>query len=614
MNELESLKNFWKSIALELHWEKPFSETLNYDFKEGLIQWFSDGEISVIKNCLQIHAENNPNQPAIIFEPNSKEEGKVLSYQALYLEVQKFASILREAGVKKGERVCIYMPMIPEAIISCLACAYIGAIHVVVFAGFSANALAERINDAGAKIIITADVLLRGEKALNLLAFALEASLNAPLLQTAIILRRNQEELPSSHLKIISFEDEMKKERLLFECEKTSAEDGLFVLYTSGSTSKPKGIFHTIGGYLVSAYYSFKNVFGFQKGEVFFCTADIGWITGHTYQLYGAFLNGATSVIYEGIPTFPNASRLWEIVEKHSVNILYTAPTAIRSLMSFGEDFVKGFEMPSLRVLGSVGEPINEEAWKWYFKNVGKGRCEIVDTWWQTETGSIMISAMAGKTKSPPTFAGSPLPFVFPILLDEEGSEVLESEKVGNLCFKYPVPSIARGIWGDEEKFKKTYFEKFAGFYFSGDGAFKTKDGIFRITGRVDDVINVSGHRFGTAEIENIVNIHKNVLESAVIGFPHEIKGEGIAVFAVFKGEDKEKAMLEIKHLITIQIGAIARPDKIFLVDDLPKTRSGKIMRRILKKMVKNELDYGDVSTLVNPHCVKNLEVLFFAK
>lgn len=635
---LNDSQGFWAQNAEEFFWFKKWDEVSNCDLSRGKIEWLKNSETNLSYNCLDRHLEEKSEQVAIIFEPNNpQDEVRKLTYKELHEQVCQFANLLVERGVKVGDRVCIYMPMIPEAAVAMLACARIGAVHCVVFAGFSAKALADRIQDSGAKMLITADLLFRGDKKIELFKIAQESLIGCDEVESVIVLQhnslpsvehiRNQRKVPAEDslksrqepsagfdyaqtvYEILIWQDEIEKYSPQHQAASLNSEDPLFILYTSGSTGKPKGIKHSLGGYMIYAGYSFQNVFQYQQNDVFFCTADIGWITGHSYLLYGPLLNGATTLMFEGVPTYPTASRFWEVIEKHQVNIFYTAPTAIRALMHKGDEFVNNFKMPSLKTLGSVGEPINQEAWLWYHEKVGKKKCAIVDTWWQTETGGILISSLAGITDSLPTFAGLPLPGIKPVLLDEEGNEILENDKIGNLCFKEPWPSMARGVWGDDKKFLETYFTKFPGYYFAGDGAFRDKSGLYRVIGRVDDVINVSGHRLGTAEIENVINMHEMVSESAVIGYPHEIKGEGICAFVITKAgafgiED------EIIFLIQKEIGSIAKPDKIYIVSDLPKTRSGKIMRRILKKILAKEENLGDTSTLVNPEAIEQLKNL----
>lgn len=606
---LQDSQDFWAKKAEEFLWFRKWEEVSNCDLEKGKISWFKGGQTNLAFNCLDLNLEENAHKTAIIFEPNDP-QGEVikLSYEELHEQVCQFSNLLIARGVKVGDRVCIYMPMIPEAAVAMLACARIGAVHCVVFAGFSAKALAGRIQDSGAKMLITADLLFRGDKVLKLSDIATEA-LSECKIDEVVMYRRGEENTIRTTANLTIWQDEINNHSTIHKAPALEAEDPLFILYTSGSTGKPKGIMHSLGGYMIYAAYSFQNVFQYEHNDIFFCTADVGWITGHSYLLYGPLLRGATTLMFEGVPTYPTPSRFWQVIEKHRVNIFYTAPTAIRALMHKGDEFVNDFAMSSLKTLGSVGEPINQEAWQWYHEKVGKKKCAIVDTWWQTETGGILISSLAGVTQSQPTFAGLPLPGVKPILLDEDGKEILENDKIGNLCFKQSWPSMARGVWGDENKFLDTYFSRFPGYYFAGDGAFRDQFGNYRVIGRVDDVINVSGHRLGTAEIENVINMHELVSESAVIGFPHEIKGEGICAFVIVKSKS-DNIEREIISLIEKEIGAIARPDKIYVTSDLPKTRSGKIMRRILKKILAKEEDLGDISTLVNPEVIEQLKNL----
>lgn len=610
---LETPESFWADIARNFTWGKQWNQVLKSDFKEMKVDWFNGGKLNITVNCLDRHLKKKANEVAIIWEANDpKTPSKTITYQELFEQVCQFANLLLSKNIKPGDVVCIYMPMIPEAVVAMLACARIGAVHSVVFAGFSAEALTGRIKDCGAKILITADYLYRGDKIIKLFDIANQAAEECSTISNIVVYKRSDEELRSLK-NILIWQDEVKN--FTKECKSViiNSADPLFILYTSGSTGKPKGIVHSAAGYMVYSAYSFVNVFGHEPGDLFFCTADVGWITGHSYITYAPLLNGAKILMFEGVPTYPTPSRFWQIIDKHKVNIFYTAPTAIRALMQKGDEFVRGFDLSSLKTLGTVGEPINEEAWHWYDEKIGKRKCNIVDTWWQTETGGILISALAGNTKSNPSFAGKPLPGIMPCLLDENGKEINKANVTGNLCFKYPWPSILKTIWGDNKKCFDTYFKKFPGYYFAGDGAFRDEEGNYRIIGRVDDVINSSGHRLGTAEIENIINMHNLVSESAVIGYPHSIKGEGICAFAIVKnfgknGDDKIKN--EILKLVEKHISAIAKPDKIYIVPDLPKTRSGKIMRRVLKKIINQENDLGDISTLVNPDIVEKLKAI----
>ncbi len=600
-----SPKEFWSRLADNFTWNYRGKEVFEYDFHKGTNQWFKDSKVNITTNCLDRHLHLKANDIALIWEPNNpNDQVRKLAYWELHREVMRFSALLKKKRIQKGDRVCIYMPMIPEAVIAMLACARIGAIHSVVFAGFSAKSLASRLDDCGAKLLITSDRLYRGDKVLNLLETVSEALNESGSIKEVIIYKRSDDKIDFP-VKYSIWQEEICDEGC--EPEEMNAEDPLFILYTSGSTGKPKGVMHTTAGYMIYTAYSFQNVFQYNEGDVYFCTADIGWITGHSYLVYGPLLCGATTLMFEGVPTYPNPSRFWEVIQKHNVNIFYTAPTAIRALMQKGDEFVDKYNLKSLKTLGTVGEPINLEAWNWYNEKVGKGRCPIVDTWWQTETGGILISALSGITKPRATYASLPLPGIFPVILDNEGNKIEEAAVKGNLCFELPWPSMIRSVWGDHEKCRKTYYESFKGYYFSGDGCFKSSDGYFRIIGRVDDVINSSGHRIGTAEVENAINMHHAVVESAVIGYPHEIKGEGICAFVITK-KDHKISEKEVAEIVAQQIGAIARPDKIIFTPDLPKTRSGKIMRRILRKIMNKEDDVGDVSTLVNPEIVEVLK------
>ncbi|HLD76755.1 MAG TPA: acetate--CoA ligase [Rickettsiales bacterium] len=602
---------FWSEIAANFHWFKKWDKVANYDFTAPF-SWFRGAKTNISYNCLDVNIKKGlGDEIAIIEEANEiNGKGRKFTYSELYEEVCKFSNLLQELGVKPQDRVCIYMPMVAEAAIAMLACARIGAVHCVIFAGFSAKALASRIEDCGAKILITADLLWRGDKKIELFEIVKEALQQCSYVKDVVVYRRGSGVKSGlSTTKITIWQDEILRQSAICKPYKADSEDKLFILYTSGSTGKPKGIVHTTAGYMVFAAYSFINVFNYKKGDIFFCSADIGWVTGHSYLVYGPLLCGATTLMFEGVPTYPDASRFWKIIDKHKVNIFYTAPTAIRALMQKGDEFVEGCDLSSLKTLGTVGEPINEEAWKWYHEKIGKKKCAIIDSWWQTETGGIMISSLSGVLASKPAFAGFPLAGIFPILLDEDGKQIKEPNKVGNLCIAKPWPGMICSVFGDEKKFHETYFARFPGYYFAGDGAFFDNDGLFRIIGRIDDVINVSGHRLGTAEIENAINMNKNVAESAVIGFPHDIKGEGICAFVIPKQNakiNKDDIIAAIKN----EIGSIAKPDKIYILNDLPKTRSGKIMRRILKKIINGEQDFGDVSTLLNPDVIGKIKEL----
>lgn len=623
---IEHPEKFWSDIAMHFRWKKHFDQVTTWNFKDPKVSWFQGGKLNITENCIDRWAELQPDAPAIIWESNDPEEHhRILSYKELLYKVNQFAHVLKNNGANKGDRICIYMPMVPELAIAVLACARIGAIHSVVFGGFSAQSIADRINDAACNIVITADGGYRGNKEVPLKSVMDDALVRCDSVKRCIVLTRTR--TPISMLKGRDYwwEDEIKKVETagnpFCEAEAMDAEDPLFILYTSGSTGKPKGVVHACAGYMIYTNYTFVNVFQYQPGDIHFCTADIGWITGHSYIVYGPLSAGATSLMFEGVPTWPDAGRFWEIVDKYKVNILYTAPTAIRSLMSFGLDYIKGKNLNSLKVLGSVGEPINEEAWHWFHDHIGKGNCPIVDTWWQTETGGILISNLAGVTPSKPAHATLPLPGVQPILVDEQGKlipggdasqHMLPEETVsGNLCIKYPWPSIIRTTWGDHERCRTTYFSTYEDLYFTGDGCLRDKDGNYRITGRVDDVLNVSGHRIGTAEVENAINMHTGVVESAIVGYPHDIKGQGIYAYVIFSGQldDKNLVAQDINQTVSRIIGPIAKPDKIQFVSGLPKTRSGKIMRRILRKIAEGDtLNLGDTSTLLDPNVVEEIK------
>ena len=608
---VDNPEQFWANIAENFLWKQKWNHVLSYNFDTPEIKWFEGAKLNITDNCLDRHLIEHPDRAAIIWEPNDPDrESVTLSYKVLHERVCRTANVLKKNGVVKGDRICIYMPMIPELTIAVLACARIGAVHSVIFGGFSARSIADRIVDADCKLVITADGAYRGDKQIPLKEVIDDALMGCPTVKRVLVATHTRTPVSMLKGRDVWWEDEAKLVDSVCHATEVDAEDLLFILYTSGSTGKPKGIVHTCGGYMVFAGYTFKNVFNYQTGEVYFCTADIGWVTGHTYMIYGPLSQGATTIMFEGIPTYPTPSRFWQIIEKHKVNILYTAPTAIRSLMAFGEQPLEGIDLSSLRVLGSVGEPINEEAWHWYNDNIGKKRAPIVDTWWQTETGGIMISALAGITPTKPGYATLPLPGVQPVLVDENGV-VLEGNNVsGNLCIKFPWPGMLRTTYGDHERFKLTYFTAYPGMYFTGDGCLRDEDGYYRITGRVDDVINVSGHRIGTAEVENAINMHSGVIESAVVGYPHPIKGQGIYAFVIFPNphNDANLSRKDILQTVTRVIGAIAKPDKILFVSGLPKTRSGKIMRRILRKIAEGDLhNLGDTSTLLDPSVVEEI-------
>ena len=602
---------FWSELASHFQWKKPWNSVLEWDFHTPDIKWFSGAELNFSENCLDRHLNERPNQIAFIWEPNNPlEPFKSITYKELHEQVCQFANALSSIGVKKGDRVCIYLPMVLEGAVAMLACTRIGAIHSVVFAGFSSSSLVDRIDDAHCSFLITADCVFRGDKKIELKKIVDEALSKTSSVSHCIVLNHRNEPVEMLAGRDIWWHDIIANQSIHHVTIPMQAEDPLFILYTSGSTGKPKGILHTTAGYMVYIAYTFKNVFNYQPEEIFFCTADIGWITGHSYLVYGPLLNGATSVIFEGTPVYPDHGRFWDVIDKHKVNILYTAPTAIRSLEKFGHDIFETKDLSSLRVLGSVGEPINEEAWEWYHHHVGKDKCPIVDTWWQTETGGILISPIAFTTILKPAFATLPLPGVQPVLLNEKGNEIHENNVEGNLCIKFPWPGMARSIYGNHERFKNTYFSTYPGYYFTGDGCKRDLDGYYRITGRVDDVVNVSGHRIGTGELEDAINEHNLVVESAVIGYPHDIKGQGLYAFVICHIDDVIHSQLEqeIRALVADKIGPFAKPDKIQVVQGLPKTRSGKIMRRILRKMAEGDVsNLGDTSTLLDPSVVEKI-------
>lgn len=600
---------FWAEVAEDFYWHKRCDKVLEWDFESPSIKWFSGGKLNITENIFERNLYTIGNQPAIIWEPNNPQEPtRTLTYTELYKEVNRFANALKHLGVRTGDRVAIYMPMIPELTIAMLACARIGAIHSVVFAGFSAASLADRINDAEAKIVLTADGGFRGEKITPLKNIVDEALETCPCTEKVVVYQRTNSKINMTEGRDIWWHEAINGQSDVCPAEEMDAEDILFILYTSGSTGKPKGIVHTIGGYMVYTAYTFLNVFQYNAGDIYFCTADIGWVTGHSYIVYGPLLNGAQTLMFEGIPTWPDAGRFWDVVDKHKVNQFYTAPTAIRSLLALGMEHITNKNLSSLKVLGTVGEPINEEAWHWYHDHIGRNRCPIVDTWWQTETGGVMISPIPGIIPTKPSFATLPLPGIQPIIMNGENKEMSGNSVKGNLCIKFPWPGIARTIWGNHDLFRQTYFSSYRNMYFTGDGAQRDEDGYYRILGRVDDVINVSGHRLGTAEIENAINAHPLVNESAVVGYPHAIKGQGIYAFVVC-GElstgGEEGIRKSIKMAVTNMIGPFARPDLIQLVPGLPKTRSGKIMRRILRKVAEGDAsDLGDITTLLDEDVV----------
>jgi acetyl-CoA synthetase len=609
-NSLDNPEAFWANIAEQFTWQKPWNKVLKYSFDPYHLTWFEGAKLNMTENCLDRHLPQHKDKVAIIFEPNNpKEKTKKITYEKLLHEVCTWANMLAQEGVKKGDRVCIYMPMIPEAVYTMLACARIGAIHSVIFGGFAAQSIQDRLLDAACTFVITADGAYRGDKFIPLKENIDHALQVKTAVQKVIVCKHSHSEVFMQKDRDFYAEPLLEKYRTDFiPASSMDAEDALFILYTSGSTGKPKGVVHSTAGYMVYTAYSFKNVFQYQDGDVYFCTADIGWITGHSYNVYAPLLLGATLVLFEGTPTYPNPSRWWDILEKHKVNIFYTAPTAIRSLMAFGDEPLKGKDLSSLKVLGCVGEPLNQEAWHWYFEKIGASKCPIVDTWWQTETGGILISAMANITPCIPTYATKPLPGVQMVLVDEHGEVLPENPASGYLCLAFPVPSLLRTTYNDHARCEQSYFKTYPNLYFTGDGAQRDEAGNYRITGRVDDVLNVSGHRIGTAELEDAINLHPKVLESAVVGFAHPIKGEGIYAF-VISNEDIKTLGAEIHALVQKQIGAIAKPDKIQVVKGLPRTRSGKIMRRILRKLAQGETDnLGDTSTLVDASVIDTIK------
>ena len=614
-NSIEKPDLFWDSIANNFLWRKKWTKTLEWEFSTPKIKWFLNGRLNITENCIDRHLKNKSDDVAIIWEPNNpKEKVKKITYRTLFNEVCKFSNVLKNNGINKGDRVCLYMPMIPELAYAVLACARIGAIHSVVFAGFSSKSLADRINDSSCKLVITSDGSYRGTKQINLKSVVDNALQTCPCVEIVLVVKRTKEEIDIIDGRDKWLHDEIKMVSDVCEAQSMDSEDMLFILYTSGSTGKPKGMVHTCGGFMVYSAYSFQNVFQYNSGDIYWCTADIGWITGHSYIIYGPLLNGATTVMFEGVPSYPDMGRFWEIVEKHKVNIFYTAPTAIRSLSTASLDLVNKYNLSSLKVLGTVGEPINEEAWNWYYKNIGKENCPICDTWWQTETGGIMISSLAGITPVKATYATLPLPGISPCLLDEKGQIIDENNAEGRLCISKPWPSIARTIYNDHKRYKETYFSSFNNMYFTGDGCKRDENGFYRITGRVDDVIIVSGHNIGTAEVEDAIDLHKDVCETAVVGYPHIVKGHSIYAFITCYDKDfnKENRKEEIIDIVSKNIGPIAKPEKIQFVADLPKTRSGKIMRRILRKIAANKIDeLGDTSTLLNPKSVEEIKKKF---
>ena len=621
---IDDPNSFWSNVADNFVWRKKWDQVLKWNFKEPKIEWFKGAKLNITENCIDRHLKTMGEQPAIIWEPNNPDDRtRIVTYNRLHKRVCQFAQVLKNNGVKKGDRVCIYMGMVPELAYAVLGCARIGAIHSVIFGGFSAQSIADRLYDAQAEFIVTCDGAYRGDKVIPLKNVIDDALIGNRTVKKVIVYTRTRTPISMLKGRDVWWEDEMEyaehqveKEGVVsFPAEEMDAEDPLFILYTSGSTGKPKGVVHSSAGYMVWTTYTFVNVFQYQPGQIHFCTADIGWITGHSYIVYGPLSAGGTSVMFEGVPTWPDAGRFWNIIDKYKINILYTAPTAIRSLMGFGTKPLEGKDLSSLKILGTVGEPINEEAWHWYDEHVGKKKCPIVDTWWQTETGGCLISNMAGITPAKPSWATLPMPGVQPLLVDDKGNEVTEKDEhgllKGNLCIKASWPAILRTTYGDHERCRTNYFATYENLYFTGDGALKDENGFYRITGRVDDVLNVSGHRIGTAEVENAINMHAGVVESAVVGYPHDIKGQGIYAFVIDNNThgDDDLTRKDILQTVTRIIGPIAKPDKIQFVKGLPKTRSGKIMRRILRKIAEGETqNLGDTTTLLDPGVVEEIK------
>ncbi len=607
-------EKFWAEIADNFYWRKKWDKVVEWNFEEPRVEWFKNAKLNITENIFERNLFTHADKPAIIWEPNDPNEAHItLTYKELYEKVCQFANVLKGKGIEKGDRVIIYMPMVPEAAIAMLACARVGAVHSIVFAGFSSSALADRIEDCKAKMVITSDGNFRGTKKIPVKAVVDEALEAKSSIENVIVLQRTKQDVTMTAGRDTWWHEACEGVSTENKAEEMDSEDMLFILYTSGSTGKPKGVVHTCGGYMVYTAYTFQNVFHYNPGDIYWCTADVGWITGHSYIVYGPLVSGATSMMFEGVPTFPDAGRFWEVVAKHKVNQFYTAPTAIRALQAYGLDPVTKHDLSSLKVLGSVGEPINEEAWHWYHTHIGKGKCPIVDTWWQTETGGILISPLPGITPTKPSYATLPLPGVQPVIVDSEGKELKGNSVEGNLCIKFPWPSMIRTTYGDHERCRTTYFSTYPGMYFTGDGVKRDEDGYYRILGRVDDVINVSGHRMGTAEVENAINEHPLVIESAVVGYPHDIKGQGIYAYVIAdmsasETDTEEELAKEIILTVSKIIGPIAKPDKVQIVSGLPKTRSGKIMRRILRKVAEGDIsNLGDTSTLLNPEIVDEL-------
>jgi acetyl-CoA synthetase len=603
---------FWEEIAGNFTWKKKWNGVLEWDFSVPHVRWFGGAQLNITENCIDRHLPEKADIAALIWEPNDPmAASRRITYRELSEEVGRLSNVLKAHGIAKGDRVCIYLPMIPQAVYAMLACARIGAVHSVVFGGFSAHALSERINDSQCRMILTSDGAFRGDRQIAMKEIADEAAKDSPSVEKMLVYRRTGQAVHMNEGRDFDWEQECRKQKPECEAEPMDSEDPLFILYTSGSTGKPKGVVHSSAGYMVGTAYTFLNVFQYNAGDIYWCTADVGWVTGHSYIVYGPLLCGATTLVFEGTPMYPDAGRFWQVVDRHRVNIFYTAPTAIRSLQAAGDEFVQPYDLSSLRVLGSVGEPINVEAWNWYHNRVGRGRCPIVDTWWQTETGAIMISPLAGITPLKPTHATLPLPGIQPVIVDEQGKEITATQAQGYLCIRFPWPSMIRTTWGNHERCRLGYFAPYPGMYFTGDGCRRDKDGYYRITGRVDDVMNISGHRIGTAEVENAINLQEDVVESAVVSYPHPIKGQAIYAFCICRPGGKKESQIrkEILETVATQISAIAKPDKIQLVKGLPKTRSGKIMRRILRKIAEGDFEnMGDTSTLLDPQVVEDIK------
>lgn len=609
---VEKPEEFWEGIADHFKWYSRWNKVVDWDFKNYVVKWFQGASLNITENCIDRHLPQKANDVAFIWESNFEDKkNRIITYQELHDEVSRLSNTLKKMGVQKGDRVCIYLPMIPEAIYSILACARIGAVHSVVFAGFSAASLADRIQDCDCKLVITADGFYRGDKSIHLKNTVDEALQTCTSVQHVLLYEHIKADITFNKERDVWWHKTVPHQEAVCEPEKMNSEDVLFILYTSGSTGKPKGVVHTCGGYMVYTAYSFLNVFQYDQGDIYWCTADVGWITGHSYIIYGPLLCGATSVIFEGMPTYPDAGRFWKIIDKYKITHFYTAPTAIRALEALGSKFVTPYKLDSLKVLGSVGEPLNEQAWHWYDDHIGKNKCPIVDTWWQTETGGILISPLAGITRLRPSYATLPLPGIQPIVVDDKGNEIRGNNVEGNLCIKYPWPSMIRTTYGDHERCKQTYFSPYHNLYFTGDGCKRDENGYYRITGRVDDVMNVSGHRIGTAEVESAINMHADVVESAVVGYPHDIKGQGIYAYVIAPLTKKNHKVLKKEIIAEVNkvIGPIAKPNKIQIVSGLPKTRSGKIMRRILRKIAEGDIsNLGDISTLLDPNVVEEIK------